>query len=186
MLSFKEGIPSAETAIIKPNLNSIRKILGGDGTDQQRKVVEENTGLIPKYYKASIIITFLELVFTQVEMMNLKLIGLFCSRINSWNQRKAVVQSLYTDAISVIKTTVGTIRQSITVGDILVTILIDARTAVLSKSVRKWLYKFRTIIEGYQSYRHAFQKPLEFLRWKIGSQEDSYQFVTFQFNIYIL
>ena len=56
MLSFKEGIPSAETAIIKPNLNSIRKILGGDGTDQQRKVVEENTGLIPKYYKASIII----------------------------------------------------------------------------------------------------------------------------------
>jgi len=62
MLSFKEGIPSAETAIIKPNLNSIRKILGGDGTDQQRKVVEENTGLIPKYYKASIIITFLELV----------------------------------------------------------------------------------------------------------------------------
>ena len=64
MLSFKEGIPSAETAIIKPNLNSIRKILGGDGTDQQRKVVEENTGLIPKYYKASIIITFLELVFT--------------------------------------------------------------------------------------------------------------------------
>lgn len=53
MLSFKEGIPSAETAIIKPNLNSIRKILGGDGTDQQRKVVEENTGLIPKYYKAS-------------------------------------------------------------------------------------------------------------------------------------
>ena len=59
MLSFKEGIPSAETAIIKPNLNSIRKILGGDGTDQQRKVVEENTGLIPKYYKASIIITLL-------------------------------------------------------------------------------------------------------------------------------
>jgi len=39
------------TAIIKPNLDSIRKILGGDGTDQQRKVVEENTGLIPKYYK---------------------------------------------------------------------------------------------------------------------------------------
>ena len=39
------------SAIIKPNLESIRKILGGDGTDQQRKVVEENTGLIPKYYK---------------------------------------------------------------------------------------------------------------------------------------
>ena len=37
--------------LLKPNLNSIRKILGGDGTDQQRKVVEENTGLIPKYYK---------------------------------------------------------------------------------------------------------------------------------------
>ena len=43
------------TAIIKPNLDSIRKILGGDGTDQQRKVVEENTGLIPKYYKVKII-----------------------------------------------------------------------------------------------------------------------------------
>lgn len=40
-----------QTAIIKPNLDSIRKILGGDGTDQQRKVVEDNTGLIPKYYK---------------------------------------------------------------------------------------------------------------------------------------
>ena len=46
-----EHAPSTEAAIIKPNLNSIRKILGGDGTDQQRKVVEENTGLIPKYYK---------------------------------------------------------------------------------------------------------------------------------------
>ena len=45
--------PSTEAAIIKPNLNSIRKILGGDGTDQQRKVVEENTGLIPKYYKVT-------------------------------------------------------------------------------------------------------------------------------------
>ena len=50
-LAFNEPIPAADTAIIKPNLNSIRKILGGDGTDQQRKVVEENTGLIPKYYK---------------------------------------------------------------------------------------------------------------------------------------
>lgn len=46
-----EHAPSIEAAIIKPNLSSIRKILGGDGTDQQRKVVEENTGLIPKYYK---------------------------------------------------------------------------------------------------------------------------------------
>ena len=52
-LAFNESIPAADTAIIKPNLNSIRKILGGDGTDQQRKVVEENTGLIPKYYKVN-------------------------------------------------------------------------------------------------------------------------------------
>ena len=59
-LDLKKSSPSPvgsedpmTTAIIKPNLDSIRKILGGDGTDQQRKVVEENTGLIPKYYKVS-------------------------------------------------------------------------------------------------------------------------------------
>ena len=56
-----EHAPSTEAAIIKPNLNSIRKILGGDGTDQQRKVVEENTGLIPKYYK--VIDLMINLVF---------------------------------------------------------------------------------------------------------------------------
>jgi len=47
-LEFDETFNSA---IIRPNLDSIRRILGADGTEQARKVVEENTGLIPKFYK---------------------------------------------------------------------------------------------------------------------------------------
>ncbi|CAG5111287.1 Oidioi.mRNA.OKI2018_I69.chr2.g5608.t1.cds [Oikopleura dioica] len=47
-LEFDETL---NNAIIRPNLDSIRRILGADGTEQARKVVEENTGLIPKFYK---------------------------------------------------------------------------------------------------------------------------------------
>jgi hypothetical protein len=47
-LEFDETLNSA---IIRPNLDSIRRILGADGSEQARKVVEENTGLIPKFYK---------------------------------------------------------------------------------------------------------------------------------------
>lgn len=85
--------PSTEAAIIKPNLNSIRKILGGDGTDQQRKVVEENTGLIPKYYKVSPFIfcgTFLTLI---------------SSHTNCWNRPSMVDQFHSIDAISATRTT---------------------------------------------------------------------------------
>lgn len=47
-LEFDETL---NNAIIRPNLESIRRILGADGSEQARKVVEENTGLIPKFYK---------------------------------------------------------------------------------------------------------------------------------------
>lgn len=49
-LEFDETL---NNAIIRPNLDSIRRILGADGTEQARKVVEENTGLIPKFYKVN-------------------------------------------------------------------------------------------------------------------------------------